>query len=71
MQCQVCKGTGLILRQKGFKCPSNTHISLSKTCMYCENANKSLYVECDACLGTGIVTITLHDYKSTGNNDVK
>ena len=71
--CRHCLGTGLVLRGDTFKCPSNTHTSLTKTCMYCENANKSRYVECYACMGTGRSDYAGESYGATvtGSSAVK
>ena len=52
-QCNACQGTGLVPRKSPFFCPR--HPTGVIVCMYCENVEKSNFVTCDKCMGTGKV----------------
>jgi DnaJ-class molecular chaperone len=53
-QCTECKGSGLVRREKTFFC-SGFHSPTIGFCVYCENVNRGLYVECEKCYGDGRV----------------
>ena len=50
-RCLYCKGSGLI-KKSPFVCIDCKKHNLS-SCIYCENANKSHYRECEKCYSTG------------------
>ena len=50
--CKKCNGSGLIKRNKPFVCKFG-HSENVNICIFCENANKSLYIDCDVCNGSG------------------
>lgn len=51
MNCQKCNGSGLMLRETDFIC-SNKH-SFTSNCFRCERKDKSKYIVCKYCVGTG------------------
>ena len=54
MKCTRCFGTGLIKRELVFSCDNckNEYNTYDK-CFNCENSNKTLWIECVKCYGTG------------------
>jgi DnaJ-class molecular chaperone len=54
MNCQKCNGSGLMIREIDFIC-SNNHVSTSN-CYRCERKDKSKYIVCKYCNGTGYET---------------
>lgn len=52
--CKKCNGSGLVKRIKPFVCKFE-HAEDVNICIFCENKNKSLYIDCDICKGTGDV----------------
>jgi hypothetical protein len=51
LRCSRCFGTGLIKREILFSC-SNCE-NKYYNCFKCENSNKTLWIECIKCYGTG------------------
>ena len=51
-RCLRCNGIGLIKRETLFKC-ENCLYNTSKGCYKCENVNKSIWIECIECFGSG------------------
>ncbi len=53
--CSVCKGYGLVLYPEKVICRSEEcNQGAILNCMYCENIDKTRYIECNKCLGSGI-----------------
>ena len=51
MRCSKCCGIGLIKRKCIFLCKSCN--DKYNSCYRCENKNKSIWIECENCYGTG------------------
>ena len=51
LKCTRCFGTGLIKRELLFSC--NNCKNEYNNCYICENINKTLWIECVKCLGSG------------------
>ena len=60
MRCMRCFGTGLIKREMQFICENC--INNINNCYKCENINKTIWIDCVKCLGSGEI-----EHKSSQN----